>query len=117
MTSAEIIQFPAESARDWGAMERVIRDILARSPSDETLHEAVVAEMKFIFESIPARFDLQVSPAELAIAQGLELHEFTEVARGWLQRAIQPREVAALGVHLRLCTELVQLRAFAKISG
>lgn len=115
--SAKIIQFPTEPIRDWVAMERVIRDILAMSACDVSLHEAVVAEMKLVFESIPARLEFQISSAELAIAQGLEAHAFAEFVGGWLRRTSQTREEAILGAHLRLCVELVQLRAILNKDG
>jgi hypothetical protein len=57
---------------------------------------------------------LQVSPAELAIAQGLAPDEFAKITQGWLQSATHARELLIFQVHLRLCLELAQADALAK---
>jgi len=94
-------------------MEKLIRGILARSSADVALDDAVIARMKVVFEAIPARFELQVSASELAIAQSLAPHEFAKVVGDWMQRSIQRREEAVLQVHLRLCLELAQAEVLA----
>lgn len=112
--SAEIIQFPIEAARDWVEMEKLIRGILAKSSADVALDDAVIARMKVVFEAIPTRFELQISPTELAIAQRLAPHEFAKTISGWLQRATHDRELLVFQQVLRLCLELAQAEALAR---